>query len=114
MGKIQRCAGLWIVAGDCHMEPGVFGQLATPTRLPGVLAARVTPTFRHGASVRRFDHFVVHRAVACQIFEVRVLEESGISPHHPVQVKLKRRGCKQRRKSCHRPWDAADLARSRQ
>ena len=53
----------------------------------------VTPaayTFRHGASVRCFDYFVVHRAVACQILEVRGLEESGISPHHPAQVKLKR------------------------
>ena len=34
--------------------------------------------------------FVVHRAVACQIREVRVLEESGISPHHPVCMRLKR------------------------
>ena len=33
---------------------------------------------------------MVHRAVACQIREVRVLEDSGISPHHPVQMKLKR------------------------
>ena len=33
---------------------------------------------------------VVHRAVACQILEVRVPEESGVSPHHSVQMKLKR------------------------
>ena len=42
------------------------------------------------ASVRCFDYFVVHRAVACQVRELRVLEESGVSPHHPVQMKLKR------------------------
>ena len=40
--------------------------------------------------VRCFDYFVVHHAVACQVREVRVLEESGVSPHHPVQMKLKR------------------------
>ena len=27
-GEIQRCAGLWIVAGDFNMELGVFGQFA--------------------------------------------------------------------------------------
>ena len=48
------------------------------------------PIFRHGASVWCFDCFVVHRVVACQILQVRVFEESGISPHHPVQVNLKR------------------------
>ena len=37
-------------------------------------------SFRHGASVSCSDYFVVHRAVACQILEVRVLWESGISP----------------------------------
>ena len=31
---------------------------------------------------------MVHRAVACQVQEVRVLKESGVSPHHPVQMKL--------------------------
>ena len=34
--------------------------------------------------------FMVHHAVACQVREVRVLEESGVSPHRPVQMKLKR------------------------
>ena len=72
------------------MEPEAFGQFATPARLPGILVAPTIPTFRHGASVRRFDYLVVHRAVACQIREVRVLEESGISPHHPVCMRLKR------------------------
>ena len=33
---------------------------------------------------------MVHRAVACQIREVRVLEESGVSPHHSVCMRLKR------------------------
>ena len=68
------------------MEPWVFGQCATPMRLPGVLVKPAASTFRHRASVRCFDYFVVHRALACQMLEVRVLEESGISPHHPVQV----------------------------
>ena len=72
------------------MEPETFGQYATPARLPGVLVKSAVPTFRHGASVRCFDYFVVHHAVACQVREVRVLEESGVSPHHPVQMKLKR------------------------
>ena len=72
------------------MEPEAFGQFATPARLHGILVAPEIPTFRHGASVRRFDFFVVHRAVACQIREVRVLEESGISSHHPVCMRLKR------------------------
>ena len=71
------------------MEPETFGQYATPARLPGVLVKPAAPTFLHGASVRCFDHFVVHRAVACQIRQMRVLEDSGISPHHPVQMKLK-------------------------
>ena len=88
--EIRRCPGLWILAGDFNMEPETFGQYATPARLPGVLVQPAAPTFRHGASVRFFDYFVVHRAVACQIREVRVLEESGVSPHHPVQMKLKR------------------------
>ena len=72
------------------MEPRVFEHCATPARLPGVFVAPTTLTLEHGASVRRIDYFVVHRAVACQIPEVRVLEESGVSPHHLVQVKLKR------------------------
>ena len=72
------------------MEPEIFGQYATPARLPGVLVTPAVPTFRHGASVRCFDYLVVHRALACQIREVRVLEDSGISPHLPVQMKLKR------------------------
>ena len=84
--EIRRCPGQWILAGDFNMEPGAFGQ----QRLPGVLVKPAAPTFRHGASARCFDYFVVHRAVACQIREVRVLEDSGISPHHPVQMKLKR------------------------
>ena len=71
------------------MEPETFGQYATPARLPGVLVKPAAPTFRHGAPVRCFDYFLVHRAVACQIREVRVLEDSGISTHHPVQMKLK-------------------------
>ena len=71
------------------MEPEVFGQFATPAKLPGILIKPAVPTFRHGASVRCFDYFVIHRAVACQVQEVRVLEESGVSPHHPVQMKLK-------------------------
>ena len=61
-------------------------QLSRLTSNPGRASS---PTFRHGASVWCFDNCVVHRAVACQILEVRVLEESGISPHHRVQVKLK-------------------------
>ena len=77
--EILRCPGLWILAGDFNMEPEVFGQYATPARLPGFLVKPAAPTFRHGASVRCFDHFVVHRAVACQIREVRVLE-GGFRP----------------------------------
>ena len=88
--EVRRCAGLWVIGGDFNMEPEAFGQFATPARLPGILVAPAIPTFRHGASVRRFDYFVVHRAVACQIREVSVLEESGISPHHPVRMQLKR------------------------
>ena len=88
--EVRRCAGLWVIGGDFNMEPEAFGQFATPARLPGILVAPAIPTFRHGASVRRFDYFVVHRAVACQIREVCVLEESGISPHHPVRMQLKR------------------------
>ena len=88
-GDAQHC-GSALLAGDFNMETESFGQFATPARLPGVLVRPATPTFRHGASVRCFDHFVVHRTVACQIFEVRVLEESGISPRHPVHVKLMR------------------------
>ena len=88
--EIRRCPGLWILAGDFNVEPETFGQYATPTRLPGVLVRSTVPTFRHGASVRCFDYFVVHHAVACHVREVRVLEESGVSPHHPVQMKLKR------------------------
>ena len=88
--EIRRRSGLWILAGDFNMEPETFGQYATFARLPGVLVKPATPTFRHGASVRCFGYFVVHRAVACQNHEVRVLEDSGISPHHPVQMKLKR------------------------
>ena len=76
--EIRRCPGLWILAGDFNMEPETFGQYATPARLPGVLVQPAAPTFRHGASVRFFDYFVVHRAVACQIREVRVLEESRV------------------------------------
>ena len=72
------------------MEPKTYGQYATHARLPGVLVKPAAPTFRHGASVRCFDYFVVHHAVACQLREVRVLEESGVSPHHPVQMKLKK------------------------
>ena len=88
--EIRRCPGLWIVAGDFNMEPEIFGQYATPARLPGVLVKPAAPTFRHGASVRCFDYFVVHRAAACQILEVGFLEELGISPHHPVEMKLKK------------------------
>ena len=76
--EIRRCPGLWILAGDFNMEPETFGQYATPTRLPGVLVRSTVPTFRHGASVRCFDYFMVHHAVACQVREVRVLEESGL------------------------------------
>ena len=81
---------LWIVAGDFNMEPEVFGQNATLARLPGVLVEPAAPTFRHGASVRCFYFIVVHGATARQILEVCVLEDSGVSPHHPVQMKLKR------------------------
>ena len=89
--EIRRCPGLWILAGDFNMEPETFGQYATPARLPGVLVKSAVPTFRHRASVRCFDYFVVHHAVACHVREVRVLEESGVSPHHRgVQMKLKR------------------------
>ena len=35
--EIRKYRGLWIVAGDFNMEPGIFGQHATPERLPGVL-----------------------------------------------------------------------------
>ena len=75
--EIRSCPGLWILAGDFNMEPETFGQYATPTRLPGVLVKSAVPTFRHGVSVRCFDYFDVHRAVACQVLEVRVLDESG-------------------------------------
>ena len=63
-GEIQTCAGLWIVAVDFNVEPGVFWQFATPA----------APTFRHGASVRCFDSFVVPRAVACQTRGARARE----------------------------------------
>ena len=88
--EIRRCPGLWILAGDFNMEPETLGQNATPARLPGVLVKPAAPTFRHGASVRCLYYSVVHRAVACQIREVRVLEDSGISPHHLAQTKQKR------------------------
>ena len=88
--EARRCAGLWVIGGDFNMEPEAFGQFATSARLPGVLVAPTIPTFRHGASVRRFDYFVVHRAVACQVLDVHVQEASGISPHHPVCMRLKR------------------------
>ena len=39
------------------------------------------PHPRDCQEVRCFDYFVVHHAVACQVREVRVLEESGVSPH---------------------------------
>ena len=88
--EIRRCPGLWVVAGDFNIEPEIFGQYAKPARLPGVLFKPAAPTFRHGASVRCFDYFVVHGAMARQILEVCVLEVSRISPHHPVRMKLKR------------------------
>ena len=88
--NIRWCAGLWVIGGFFNMEPEAFEQFATPARLPGVLVAPTMPTFRHGASVRRFDYFVVHRATRCQILEVQVLEKSGISPHHPVRLRVKR------------------------
>ena len=87
--EVRRCAGLWVIGGDFNMEPEAFGQFATPARLPGTLVAPTIPTFRHGASVRRFDYFMEHHAVACQILEVHVQEDSGISPHHPVRMRLK-------------------------
>ena len=86
--EIRRCPRLWILAGDFNKEPETFGQYATHARLPGFLVKPAVPTFRHGASVLYFHFFMVHYAVACQIWEVRVLEDSGISPHHPVQMKL--------------------------
>ena len=52
--EVRRCAELWVIGGDFNMEPEAFGQFATPARLPGVLVAPTIPTFRHGASVRRF------------------------------------------------------------
>ena len=60
--EVRRCARLWVIGGDFNMEPEAFEQFATPARLPGILVAPTIPTFRHGASVRRFDYFVVHRA----------------------------------------------------
>ena len=74
------------------MDRGGRFQHGNPPRLRDwqeFLVKPAAPTFRHGASVRCFDYFVVHRAVACRIREVRVLEDSGISPHRPVQMKLK-------------------------
>ena len=56
----RRCTRLWIVAGDFNMEPEIFGQYATLARLLGVLVKPAAPTFRHRASVRCFDCFVVH------------------------------------------------------
>ena len=64
--EIRRCPGLWILAGDFNMEPDTFGQYATLARPPGVLVKPPAPTFRHGASVRCFDCFVGHRAVAAR------------------------------------------------
>ena len=87
--EVRKCAGLWVIGGDFDMEPENFEQFATQARLPGILVAPTIPTFRHGASVQRLDYFVVHHAVACQNLEVQVLEDSGISPHHPVRMRLK-------------------------
>ena len=55
--EVRRCAGLWVIGGDFNTEPEAFEQFATPTRLPGILVAPTTPTFRHGTSVRRFEGF---------------------------------------------------------
>ena len=74
--------GQWIVAGDFNMEPETFGQHAT-ARLPGVLVRPAAPTFRRGASVRRFDYLTVHGATARQILDVCVLGDSGIRPASP-------------------------------
>ena len=30
--EVRRCARLWVIDGDFNMEPGVFGQFATPMR----------------------------------------------------------------------------------
>ena len=68
----------------------MIGRAKNSRTKGGVLVKSAVPTFRHGASVRCFDYIVVHHAVACHVREVRVLEESGVSPHHPVQMKLKR------------------------
>ena len=78
-------------SGGRFQHGATFGQYATHARTAqGFWSSQQHPTFRHGASVRCFDYFVAHRAVACKIREVRVLEDSGISPHHSVQMKLKR------------------------
>ena len=96
-------SGFWRVTST--RSPTTFGQYATPARLPGVLVKPAAPTFRHGASVRCFDYFVVHRAVACQIREVRVLEESGVCFHHPIQFQAKtgHKGTSFPEQPCHRP-----------
>ena len=98
MAEIAQRDSLWAVrkqafgSNQSSQNAGVWWKVDAPVVKrkrwgpPGVQVARTAPTFRHGASVPRFDYFVVHRAVACQILEVRVLEESRISPHHPVQV----------------------------
>ena len=100
--EVWRCLGLWIVAGDFNTEPEIFGQCATPARLPGVLVKPAAPTFRHGAPVRCFDYFVVHCAMACHIRD-------------PVQMKLRRsfrgwsQGCRRPRERCHHPSLAAHV-----
>ena len=87
--EIRRCPEQWILAGDFNMEPGNFGQYATMRDCQEYWSSQLHPLPDMECRFEAFDYFVVHGAIARQILEVCVLEDSGISPHHPVQMKLK-------------------------
>ena len=76
--------------GRFQQEPGLLGSMPHPRDCQESWSDQRYPRSDMELRSDAFDYFVVHHAVACQVREVRVLEESGVSPHHPVQMKLKR------------------------
>eukprot|EP00973_Karenia_brevis_P016630 2277679-Karenia_brevis.AAC.1 len=86
-GALNRVKGQWLVGGDFNMTPEVLEQTGWLRLVGGVLHKPHAPTCKG----KEYDYFVSSRGMAEAVVGVAVVEGTGISPHTPVRIFIRRR-----------------------
>lgn len=86
-GALNRVSGQWLIAVDFNMMPEALQQTGWLRLVKGVVHRPHAPT----CNGKEYDYFVSSQGLAEAVVGVAVVEGTGISPHLPARIFLKRK-----------------------